>query len=312
MHCLHLFIQMAHAMAEPLATFDLNLLLVFDAVLETRSVTRAADRLGLSQPALSHALNRLRWRLKDQLFVRTPDGMAPTPRAELLAEPVRRMLADLQRALAVEVFDPHTAERTFSIAVNNYAAVVLAAPVFSGCRVLAPKVRLNFRPSGTLEVVDLIDRGHLDLAILGRPPSSGRLAVELLLEDQFVAVVRRGHPAAEADLTAETLAETPHLLISSSGDNVDFVEQELQARGLNRVVAAETPYLSAGAVLVQSDMLAVMGRHIAEEFRRAYPIAILPLPVPAPPVRSYLVWHSRFDDDEGHRWLRKLIASVAL
>ncbi len=293
-----------------LATFDLNLLLVFDAVMETRSVTRAADKLGLSQPALSHALNRLRWRVKDQLFVRTSEGMMPTPRAELLAEPVRRILADLQRALAAEVFAPETAERTFSIAVNNYSALVLAAPVYSACRAQAPGVKLNFRPSGTLDAVEMLDRGELDLAILGRPPAPGRLRSELLVEDQFVAVVRRGHPAARAALSAEALAGTSHLVISSSGDDVDFVAAELSSRGLTRSVSAEAPYLSAGAILLQSDMLAVMGRRVAEEFRRAYPIEILELPIASPPVCASLVWHSRFDDDDGHKWLRKLVASA--
>ncbi len=299
-------------MAEPLATFDLNLLLVFEAVMETRSVTRAADRLGLSQPALSHALNRLRHRLKDQLFVRTPDGMAPTPRAEMLAEPARRMLADLRRALAAEAFDPATAERVFSVAVHNYAAIVVAGPVLNACRARSPGLRVNFRPSGTLDIVDQIDRGALDLAILGRPLAGGRLSSALLLEDRFVAVVRRGHPmAAGGVLTLEGLARTPHLRISSSLNNVDFIAGELEARGLARTVGAEAPYLSAGPVLMQSDMLAVMGRRVAEAFAQAHPVAMLALPVPSPPARSYLVWHSRFDDDEGHRWLRDLVASAA-
>src|SRR3954462_7696797 len=108
-----------------LSTFDLNLLLVFEAILRERSVTKAGERLGLSQPAMSHALNRLRWLLKDQLFVRTPDGMVPTPRADELAQPVRRALSDLQSALDPEEFTPEQADRTFSLAVNNYAAVVL-------------------------------------------------------------------------------------------------------------------------------------------------------------------------------------------
>ena len=111
-----------------LATFDLNLLLVFEAILRERSVTRAAEHLSLSQPAMSHALNRLRWLLKDQLFVRTPAGMMPTPRAEQLALPVRKALDELQLALEAETFNPSTAERWFTIAVNNYAAVVLAGP----------------------------------------------------------------------------------------------------------------------------------------------------------------------------------------
>ena len=105
-----------------LATFDLNLLGVFEAILRERSVTKAGDRLGLSQPAMSHALNRLRWLLKDQLFIRTPEGMVPTPRAEQLAHPIRRALSELQLALDPEEFVPAQAERRFAVAVNNYAA----------------------------------------------------------------------------------------------------------------------------------------------------------------------------------------------
>src|ERR1700737_1093656 len=116
-----------------LGTFDLNLLLVFEAILRERSVTRAAARLSLSQPAMSHALSRLRWLLKDQLFVRTPAGMMPTPRAEQLALPVRRALDGLQLAFEPETFTPSAAERWFTIAVNNYAAVVLAGPIVAEC-----------------------------------------------------------------------------------------------------------------------------------------------------------------------------------
>jgi DNA-binding transcriptional LysR family regulator len=297
-------------MAISLATFDLNLLLVFDAVMETRSVTRAADKLGLSQPALSHALKRLRWQLKDRLFVRTNEGMRATPRAELLAEPLRRVLADLQRALSAEAFVPKTAERSFSIAVNNYAAVVLVGPVIESCAASAPMVRLNFRPSGTLDVVALIDRAELDLAIVGQPPTISRLNSRLVREDEFVAVVRLGHPATNKRLTVKSFAAIPHLVISSSGENVDFVATELAERGFSREVVAQAPYLSAGAVLLQSDMVAVMCRRVAEEFRRTHPIAVLPLPIPSPPVSSNLVWHSRFDDDEGHKWLREQISSA--
>src|SRR5713101_1697114 len=126
-----------------LATFDLNLLLVFEAILRERSVTRAAEALNLSQPAMSHALNRLRWMLKDQLFVRTPAGMVPTPRAEQLAHPVRRALGELQSALDPKEFIPAQAERRFTVAVNNYAAVVLAGPIIADYAALAPNVRIS-------------------------------------------------------------------------------------------------------------------------------------------------------------------------
>src|ERR1700755_71008 len=131
-----------------LRQFDLNLLLVFDAVLRERSVMGAAQALALSQPAVSHARNRLRYLVKDQLFVRTPKGMMPTPRAEQLALPIRKALNDLQLALEAETFTPSIAERRFAIAVNNYAAVVMTGPIVAACRAMAPRIRLSLRPSG--------------------------------------------------------------------------------------------------------------------------------------------------------------------
>lgn len=294
-----------------LKTFDLNLLVVFEAVLRERSVTKAGDKLGLSQPAMSHALNRLRWVLKDQLFVRTPEGMMPTPRAEYLAEPISRALLDLKRTLDPEVFAPEEADRRFVIAVNNYAAVVLAGPVSGECRALAPRVRLSMRPSGTLDVPELLDRGELDLAILGREPAATRFSFQQLLEDYYVAVTRRGHPRAGERLDLQAFARLPHLAISSSGDDLGFVDAELAARGLARSLMAEAPYLSAGALLTQSDMVAVMGRRIAQEFRHAHGIELTPLPIPSPPLCSVMVWHSRFDDHPAHRWLRGVLGSVA-
>src|SRR5947209_17061969 len=123
--------------------FDLNLLIVFDAVMQERSVTRAGGRIGLSQPAVSHALSRLRHMLKDELFIRTPEGMVPTPRAEQLAEPLRRALNDMQLALDTDAFVPSEASRRFDIAVNNYAAVVFAPAVLAAVISAAPGVRLD-------------------------------------------------------------------------------------------------------------------------------------------------------------------------
>src|SRR6266849_10735070 len=203
-----------------LATFDLNLLLVFEAILRERSVTRGAEALNLSQPAMSHALNRLRWMLKDQLFVRTPAGMMPTPRAEQLALPVRKVLDELRLALEPETFNPSTTERWFTIAVNNYAAVVLAGPIVAECSVLAPCLRLSLRPSGTLDLPDLLDRGELDLVISAIDAPAERFASQVLVEDRYVAVMRRGHPAAQGKLDTKRFAALPHLVISSSGEDL--------------------------------------------------------------------------------------------
>jgi DNA-binding transcriptional LysR family regulator len=294
-----------------LTTFDLNLLVVFEAILRDRSVTKAGGRLGLSQPAMSHALNRLRWMLTDQLFIRTPEGMVPTPRAEQLAHPVRRALGELQSALDPEEFIPAQAERRFTLAVNNYAAVVLAGPITAECAALAPNVRVSLRPSGTLNLPELLDRGELDVAIAALEPPADRFASRVLVEDRYVAVMRRGHPVAHKKLDLKTFAALPHLVISSSGEDLSFVDAALGAAGYARSIALEAPYLSAGAILVQSDMVAVLGSQIAQEFRRAYPIDLRDLPFKSPRLHTVMLWHKRFNDQVAHRWLREMVVSVA-
>ena len=139
--------------------FDLNLLIVFNAAMQDRSVTRASSRIGLSQPAMSHALNRLRHMLKDDPFVRTPDGTVPTPRAEILAQPLRNAVSEMQLALEPAAFDPAKADRHFTLAINNYAAVVLVPPLVAAVTAAAPLVRLELRPSGTLDLLQQMDRG---------------------------------------------------------------------------------------------------------------------------------------------------------
>ncbi|SPP93063.1 conserved protein of unknown function [Bradyrhizobium vignae] len=290
-----------------LRNLDLNLLPVFDAVLTERSVVRAAEVLGMSQPAVSHALNRLRHTLKDGLFVRTPAGMVPTPRAERLALPIRKALNDLQLAVEGDGFDPASADRRFVIAVNNYAAVVTAGPIVAATRAQAPKLRLSLVPSGTLNVSDKLDRGELDLAVTGREWEGERFASQVLIDDHYVAALRSGHPAIRTKLTMVSLAQVQHLAISSAAEDLSFVDKALKK---NRTIALDVPYLSAGSVLVQSNLVAILGRKLAQEFRRAYPIEIRELPFDAPRLRSVMTWHRRFDDVPAHKWLRKTILAA--
>jgi DNA-binding transcriptional LysR family regulator len=294
-----------------MARIDLNLLLVFEAILHERSVTRAGAGLGLSQPAMSHALNRLRYLLKDQLFVRTPDGMAPTPRAERLAEPVRNALLELRQALTAEEFSPEHSQARFVIAVNNFAAIVLAAPILSKARALAPGLRLDFRPSGTLDVTGMLDRSELDIALLAAAPALTRFSSRCLIETDYVGVVRRGHPALEQPIDAKAFAGLQRLIISSSGDDLGALDAQFEDLGLSAGERTEIPYLSAGQALTQSDMIAVMGRQVADEFRRAYPVQLVELPVQPVALTSAMVWHNRLTDHPAHKWLREMIASVA-
>ncbi len=278
--------------------FDLNLLVVFEALMQDGSVTRAGKRLGMSQPALSHALNRLRYLLKDQLFIRTPRGMVPTPRAEQLALPLRHALAGMERALEPETFVAAQASRRFSIAINNYAAIVMAAPLVAAVSAGAPLVQLDLRPSGTrpLDVFDRLDSGDFDVAIGTFDAVGERFGTGPLLEDRFVAVMRQGHPAGRG---------------TSSGDDTGFIDRSLATGGTKRRIALRLPYLSAGAVLGQSDMVATLSRRVAEAMVRGSALQLRDLPFRSPTVRTALVWHRRLDGSPAHRWLRELVVSVS-
>src|SRR5258708_15153377 len=275
--------------------FDLNLLIVFDAVMQERSVTRAGSRIGLSQPAMSHALNRLRYMLKDELFVRPPEGMVPTPRAEVLAQPLRHALSEMQLALEPAAFDPAASDRRFALAINNYAAVVLAPPLVAAVAAGAPAVHLDLRRSGTLDIVDRLDRGDLDLTIGSMDSPGERFATAPLLEDPFVMVMRRGHPASRRKLSAAASAALPHLEISSSREDTSFIDRWLATSGFVRRIKLRAPYLSAGPILVQSAMVVTLSRRIAQEFVRNHPLQIREPPYDSPRVRTTMLWHRRLE-----------------
>lgn len=293
------------APAVRLSALDLNLLVAFDVLMQERNVTRAASRLAMSQPALSHALGRLRHMLKDELFVRSPKGMIPTPRAEQLALPVRHALDDLRRSIAPPQFDPATAERNFRVAVDNYAAIVLVAPLALHVAKAAPRVTLEFRPSGTLNVFDLLDRGQLDLAIGQFANEGERFAQRALLQDNFVAVLRRNHPAAEMrKLTVASFAALPHLDISSTRHPIDFIDTALSRRKLKRRVAFRAPFLSAVAMLAGSDAVAVLPQRIARELTGYRPLVPRDLPFESPPIETAMIWPRWLENEPAHRWLR--------
>jgi DNA-binding transcriptional LysR family regulator len=295
-----------------LSAVDLNLLVVFDALMQERNVTRAARRVALSQPALSHALGRLRHMLKDELFIRSPRGMMPTPRADQLALPVRHALDELQRSLEPPQFEPAKAARSFRIAVDNYAAIVVVAPFTLRIAKAAPSVILEFRPSGTLNVFDLLDRGQLDLAIGPSGREGERFSQSPLLEDGFVAILRRSHPAAESrKLTKESFAALPHLEISSSRQETDFIDSALARAKLSRHITMRAPFLSAVRILAGSDAVAVLPRRIARELTGYRPLVVRDLPFASPPVLTAMTWPRWLDNDPAHRWLRENVERTA-
>ena len=297
-----------------LGAIDLNLLVIFDAVMQERNVTRAGERLALSQPAVSHALTRLRHLLKDDLFVRTPKGMAPTPRAEQIAAPVRQALDALRHSLEPPAFDPSAAAQTFRIAVDNDAAVALVGRLAAQITKLAPGLTLDFRPSGTLELADLFDRGALDLAIGSFDESAERFSREILLQDGFVAVLRKGHPAATAGaaLSIQDFSDYPHLEITSIRHSTDFVDQALARRKLKRRLPLRAPFLSAARILASSDMICVFPRRIAEELVSYRPLVMSALPIPSPLIETVMISPRWMENQPAHHWLRQAVRNSLL
>jgi DNA-binding transcriptional LysR family regulator len=295
-------------------SFDLNLLVVFDAVMQDRNVTRAATRIGMSQPAMSHALSRLRRILKDDLFIRAPEGMDPTARAERLATPVHQALQGLRLTLEdADLFVPTEVERSFAIALNTSTAFDLVAPLAAIAAAEAPGVVLDLSPAGTLDLSDRLDRGELDLALGAQAPPGERFTDLRLLEDRFIAVLRRDHPATRADgsLRMETLAALPHVVISATGEETRFVDAELAKSGLTRRVALHAPLSAVADALAQSDMVAVLSERAAQTLTRSTSVQLVPLPFSGPTLVTAMLWHRRFDELPAHRWLRGLVVRAA-
>lgn len=297
--------------APKLGALDLNLLVVFDAIMRERSVTRAGQRLGLSQPAMSHALTRLRHMLKDELFVRSPNGMVPTPRAEQLATPIRIALDGLQQSLEPVQFEPAKATVTFRIAVDNYAAIVLVAPIAAHVARIAPGVMLEFRPSGTLNVPEMLDRSELHLAI-GPPAVQGeRFSLKRLLQDQFVVVHRRGHPVAKVQaVSTEMLANLPKLEISSAQFEPDFSEGSLGKAKSRPKAAMRAPFLSAAQVLASSELVSVVPLNVAKSMTQSHHLVFRPMSRSPKPIEAAMIWLRRLDNQPAHAWLRDMINQV--
>jgi DNA-binding transcriptional LysR family regulator len=294
-------------------TLDLNLLVIFDAVMQEKNLTRAGRRIGMSQPAVSHALARLRHMLKDELFVRTPEGMRPTPRAERMFEPIHAALQELQVTLEEDEFDASRASRTFTIVSNNYASRAVVPALARRVAALAPSVVLDVRPTGMLHVLDQLDGGSVELALSTLTEGGDRFKCVGLLEDDYVAVLASDHPiAAEAALSIEHLASLPQIDITSSGDNTHFVDEALAERGFARIVSAKVPLHSLSSMLIGSRALAVVPRRVAADFVAKSQLIMRPLPFASPRISLSMIWHRRLDNHAAHRWLRATLrATVA-
>jgi DNA-binding transcriptional LysR family regulator len=301
-----------HMVHPPLAALDLNLMVVLQAVLAERNVTRAARRVGLSQSAASHALARLRQLLGDPLLVRSGRRLDLTPRALALLPPLERGLAELASAVSGEPpFDARSARRSFTVAMADYGQAVLLAPVLRRLRRQAPGFDLSVVAfPNTLE---LMDAGTVDLALLARLPLPSGFASRSLFNDGFVCMVRRGHRAVTgARLSLRQYLALDHLVVSPAGSPGSMVDDELDRRGLTRRIAVRvSSFLAAPVVVTQSDLIGTGPERLLRPLAARFPIRLLRPPLRLPRFELDLVWHTRRDHDPAHRLLRDIVAAAA-
>lgn len=292
---------------------DLNQLRTLDALLTERSVTGAARRLGLTQPALSHALARLRETLHDPLLVRSGRGMALTPRAEALAPKLRIALRDLEDAVRTELpFDPGTARRSFRVAAADYAELVLLPKLVPRLEREAPGVDLWLRRP----MDDLSGLADSDTDVVVGPVRSPDLVAGVrsraLFRERFVVIMRADHPLMQAPLTVEAYAAARHAFIAPRGGPGGVVDDALEKLGLSRRVALAIPhFLVAPYVVAGSDLVLTLAERVARSFAAHLPLAIVEPPLPLPGFTISLMWHERHHADLGHTWLRSILADVA-
>ncbi|WP_437677091.1 LysR family transcriptional regulator [Sorangium sp. So ce131] len=295
-----------------LASIDLNLLVVFDALLAEGSVTRAAARVGLSQSAMSHALGRLRALVDDPVLVRTPRGMTPTPRAQELIGPVRAALAEIEANVVRRArFEPTTARRAFTLATADYVELVLMPRLVQKLFSDAPHVDLIAR-SYDEDMFGSMETGKLDLAIGLFPSVPAGFYRQRLLEERFVCVVRKDHPAVRSKLTLKTYASLPHALISPRGEAGGQVDEVLAKQGLSRRVALRIPhFLVAPLIVAQTDLVLTVPARVARVFADMEALRVMKPPVELGGFALDQVWHERQAKDEAHTWLRGLFADIA-
>ncbi len=291
---------------------DLGLLVSLDALLQEGSVTGAARRVGLSTPAMSHALARIRERLADPILVRSGRGMLLTPRAVALKAQVHTVVTEARRALEPErPFVPRELERTFVVHATDYVLSVLGAAVDRLLREEAPRACVRFVPNTPDDPALLRDQGSdLAVGIYGELPQEMRN--RQLLTDRFVCVVRRGHPCTGRRFTLAQFVALPHLQVAPRGKPGGYLDDVLAARGMSRTVARAVPhFLTALHLAAETDYVLTISERIARRFAAPLALTLLEVPVKLRPYALSLVWHPRMDGDAAHRFLREVFLRAA-
>jgi DNA-binding transcriptional LysR family regulator len=292
---------------------DLNLLVVFDALMTAGQVTRAGEKLGLSQPATSNALARLRSLTKDELFIRSNGKLQPTPVAISLAQQIQPALNQIQTALSPpQPFDPLTSDRVFNIGMNDYVEFVLLPPLLAKLATIAPQVKIQVRSGNREHQLTLLDNGEIDLMCGLFPTKIAWHEQQLLFQEQFVCVCRQDHPSIGDAISLDDYVNTDHLLVSVQEDMVGRVDALLAQQNLTRNIAVSIPhFLVAPSILARTNLVATLVERVAREFSPLLNLKILPCPLPLQGFSVFMRWHQSMRNRDANAWLRGVILEVS-
>jgi DNA-binding transcriptional LysR family regulator len=292
-------------------TTDLNLLAAFEALFEERSVTRAADRLAVTQPTVSGMLKRLRAVFGDTLFVRTSHGILPTPRAEALARPIKELLDNARVLIKPTKFDPASTEATVKLCGSDYVQYAIIGPLIAAIRTAAPKIKVLVTPRPAAGVADLLARGEIDLCISAREVAIQELPSRQLYRDRYLCVARKKHPLPARRVSLKQLCAFDHLLVDPTGRSLSGpIDAVLNGAGYQRRVAIAVPtFPILFDLLASDDFIAFVPERLVR--MRGSSLRIFETGMTMPTIDVVANWHPRVNSDAQHKWLRELLVRVA-
>jgi len=299
-----------------LSAIDVNLVVALDALLRERSVTRAARRVGLSQPAMSHTLTRLREALGDPLLVRVGRQMTLTDRAEAMTGRVTALMQDLESLFGrtPEPFDPAESGRAFRVAASEYVLFVVLPPLHALFAHAAPRASLQALPLGEAPVVEGLRSGEIDLALGTFLPEAvpGDVRSAALIQDRYVGLAHVSHPKAHGRPDLEAYMSAAHLVVSPRAGRGDAVDELLARRGLSRRIAVTVPsFLVAPYVIAISELFATLPERVALAFSSALPLRRFDPPFELAAPEITMLWHDRTHHEPMHQWLRRMVGEAS-
>ena len=295
-----------------LRDIDLNLLVIFNQLLIDRRVSTTADKLGLSQPAISNSLKRLRTLLKDELFVRTARGMEPTPYALHLIEPIGYALSTLQNALNQrDSFDPATSERTFTLGVTDIGEIYFMPTLMAMLSSEAPNIKISTLRHNTGHLSDDMAAGNVDIAIGLLPSLTTGFFQRRLFKQRYVCLFRQGHPTARNPISLAQYKSLPHVGVTSTNTGHSEVDEWMIRKGILRDIHLHVPhFVAVGHILQSSDLIATVPERFAQKCSGPFQLETSPLPFKLPEIAINLFWHAKYNREPANMWLRQRIIEL--